>query len=206
MKKSIMFLGLMVVTTVILAQQKADPRERATKHANRMKSELALTDVQYNAIKAIDEEYTTKQSTVFKDSTLSKESKRQQLRELSLQKASAIEKVLSEEQRSKWAAARAEHTKRKQSHLKRSRGEHALHMQETLSLSDEQTSKMKAIDREFVSKIRALRTDSTTAREDSREKEKSLRQEYRSKTKAILTEEQFEKWQAQKAGHKRKKF
>src|SRR5687767_8544805 len=105
MKKSIMFLGMMIVSTVIVAQQKADPRERATKHANKMKSALALTDVQYNSIKAIDEEYIAKQSIIFKDSTLSKESRHQKIRALHLQKASAIDNVLTEEQKGKWSAA-----------------------------------------------------------------------------------------------------
>jgi hypothetical protein len=43
------------------------------------------------------------------------------------------------------------------------------------------------------------------AREDSREKAESVREEYRSKTKALLTEEQIQKWETQKADHRRKK-
>jgi hypothetical protein len=205
MKKSIMFLGLMMVSTIIFAQQKADPRERATKHANKMKSTLALTDVQYNAIRAIDEEYITKQSDVSKDSTLSKESRHQQMRALQLQKASAINKVLTDEQKSKWASARSEQAKKHRPQMKKSPGERAQRMQKKLSLSDEQTSKLKAIDEEFATKFRALRKDSTMAREDSRERAESLRKEYRSKTKSVLTEEQFRKWETQKADHRRKK-
>lgn len=201
-----MFLGMMIVSTVIFAQQKADPRERATKHANKMKSVLALTDVQYNAIKTIDEEFIAKQSIVLKDSSQSKESRHQQIRALHLQKASAIDKVLTEEQKSKWSAARAEQGKKHKSHMKKSNRERAESMQKDLSLSDEQTSKIRVIDKEFASKFSALRKDSTMAREDSREKAKSLREEYQSKTKAILTEEQFQKWQAQMGDHKRRKF
>jgi hypothetical protein len=196
----------MMMSTFIFAQQKADPRERAAKHANKMKSALALTDVQYNAIKAIDEEYITKQSNVFKDTTLSKESRHQQMRALQLQKASAIDKVLTDEQKSKWTAARSEQVKKHRPHMKKSHEDRAQHMQKRLSLSDEQTSKIKAINQEFASKFQALRKDSTVAREDSREKAKSLREEYRLKTKAVLSEEQFQRWEAQKANHRRKKF
>ncbi|HKZ36133.1 MAG TPA: hypothetical protein VJ184_00680 [Chryseolinea sp.] len=206
MNKCIMFLGLMMVSTVIFAQQKADPRERATKNANKMKSTLALTDEQYNMIKAIDDEYGTKQTNVSKDSTLSKESRHQQMRALQLDKASAIDKVLTNEQKSRWATARSEQVKKHRSQMKKSPGEHAQHMQKKLSLSDEQTSKIKAIDEEFASKFHELRKDSTMAREDSREKAKSLRKEYRSKTKAVLTEEQFQRWETQKSDHRRKKF
>jgi len=206
MKKNIMFLGLMMVSTLIFAQQKADPGERATKHANKLKSSLALTDVQYNAIKAIDEEYITKQERVLKDSTITKESRHRQVRALQVQKASDIDKVLTEEQKRNWTAARSEKAKKHGFKKKKSDGEEAKHMQKDLSLSDEQTSKIKAIDKEFASKLRALRSDSTVAREDSREKAKLLREEYRSKTKAVLTEEQFQKWELQKADRKRKKF
>jgi Spy/CpxP family protein refolding chaperone len=154
----------------------------------------------------IDEEYIDKQSTVLKDSALSKDARRQEVRALARQKASAIEKVLTAEQKEKWIAARAERAKRHRSDVKKSRGDHALSMQKNLSLSDEQTSKIKAIDQEFASKFRALRQDSTLARDDSHEKAKSLREEYRSKTKAVLTDEQFQKWQSEKAARKRKKF
>jgi hypothetical protein len=205
MNKCIMFLGLMMASTVIFAQQKADPKERASNHANKMKSALALTDVQYKAIKAIDEEYITKQSNVSKDSALSKESRHQQMRALQLQKASAIDKVLTPEQKSKWAAARSEKAKKHRSQMKNSPGERAQRMQKKLSLSDEQTSKIKAIDEEFASKFGALRKDSTMAREDSREKAKSLGEEYRAKTKSVLTDEQFQRWETQKADHRRKK-
>jgi len=79
-------------------------------------------------------------------------------------------------------------------------------MQESLSLSDEQTSKIKSIDKEFGAKFHALRSDSTLAREDLRDKAKQLREEYRSKTKSVLTEEQFKKWELQMADRKRRKF
>ena len=79
-------------------------------------------------------------------------------------------------------------------------------MKKDLALSDDQTSKIKAIDKEFGEKFRSLRADSTLAREDAKEKTKQLRQEYRAKTKAVLTEEQFKKWEMQKAERKRRKF
>lgn len=207
MKKSAMILGLMIVSTVIFAQGKRDPMERSGKQAERMKAELALDDVQYKAVKAINEEFAIKHSKVRQDSTLSEEGKHKQMKTLHQEKDAAIGKILTEEQKNKWTSIRSSRSdKHKAAMGRQHHSERAKRIQENLSLSDDQTSKIKAIDKEFGEKFRALRSDSSLAREDAREKAKMLRQEYHSKTKSVLTEEQFKKWESQKAERKRKKF
>jgi hypothetical protein len=79
-------------------------------------------------------------------------------------------------------------------------------MQKNLSLSDEQTSKIKSIDKAYGEKFQALRNDSTMAKEDMRSKAKQLREAYKEQTKAVLTKDQYEKWETQKAERKRRKF
>lgn len=204
MKKYIMVVGLMIVSTIIFAQGKGDPTERAAKQADRMKTALALDDVQYKAVKAINEEYDSKQFQVRSDSSLSTDARKQKMKALHGEKNSAIKKVLTEEQNTKWASLRKAKAHRHKAQAKRSQGDHALRMQKDLSLNEEQTSKVKTIDKEFAEKFQAIRKESTTARGDSREKMKQLRDEYRAKTKTILTEEQFQKWEAQKAERKKK--
>jgi Spy/CpxP family protein refolding chaperone len=205
MRKSIVLVGLMLVSAATLAQRKVDPMERAAKQAEKMKTELSLDDVQYKAIKAINEEYAEKQSRIMKDSVLAKEAKRNQLKSLHQEKKTAVDKVLTDEQKSKWAAHHSARQKKGQAHMARHNGEHAQRMQKNLSLSDDQTSKIKAIDKEFAEKFRALRSDSAIAREEVRAKAKQLREEYISKTKSVLTEEQFKVWQEQKVDRKRRK-
>lgn len=207
MKKSAMIFGLMIVSTVIFAQGKRDPMERSGKQAERMKTELGLDDVQYQAVKAINEEFAVKHSKVRQDSTLSKEGKHKQMRTLHQEKHAALGKVLTEEQKNKWASLRSSRSdKHKAAMGRQHHSERAKRMQENLSLSDDQTSKIRAIDKEFGEKFRALRTDSALAREDAREKAKILRREYHAKTKSVLTEAQFKKWESQKVERKRKKF
>ena len=172
-----------------------------------MKTELALDDVQYKAVKAIGEEFAVKQSKVRQDSTVSKEAKHKQMKTLHQEKDAAIGKVLTVEQKNKWASLRSSRSdKHKAAMGRKHHGERARRMQESLSLSDDQTSKIKAIDKEFGEKFRALRSDSSLARQGAQEKAKMLRQEYQTKTKSVLTEEQFKKWEIQKAERKRKKF
>ena len=68
MNKSVIFFGLMMVSTIIFAQRRFDPMERATKQADEMKTELSLDEVQYKAVKAINEKYAEKQIQVWRDS------------------------------------------------------------------------------------------------------------------------------------------
>ncbi len=57
MKKCSLLLGLMMVSTIIFAQRKGDPMDRAARQADEMKKELSLDDVQYKAVKAINEDF-----------------------------------------------------------------------------------------------------------------------------------------------------
>jgi hypothetical protein len=205
MRKTCLLLGLMTVSTVMFAQRRNDAMDRAAQQADKMKTELALDDVQYKAVKAINEDFASRHLKLRKDPTLSREEIQKQGRSLRQQKNGAIAKVLTEDQKTKWKAYRANQAEKHKAGVARYRSEHAQRMKENLSLTDEQTSKIKSIDKEFGEKFRALRNDSTLAREDVREKAKDLRHEYRSKTKSVLTEEQIQKWEQQKADRKKRK-
>ena len=206
MRKCSLMLALMMVSTIMFAQRKADPMDRAAKSAERMKTELSLDDVQYQAVKAINEDFASKLLKVRGDASLSREAKHEQFRKLHHGRKEAIDKVLNDEQKAKWTAHQAEQSKKRQARMVKHRSDRIDKMKKDLALSDDQTSKIKAIDKEFGEKFRSLRADSTLAREDAKEKTKQLRQQYRAKTKAVLTEEQFKKWEMQKAERKRRKF
>jgi Spy/CpxP family protein refolding chaperone len=206
MKKNIVLLGLMLLSTIIFAQRKVDPMERAARQTEKLKKELVLDDVQYKAIKAINEEYAGKQAAVSQDSSLSKEERRGRMRTLHQEKNEAFNKVLTKEQREKLAIHRSEQLKKRHSGMAKRRGDHAERMQKNLSLTNEQTAKIKSIDKEYGEKFQTLRNDSTTAKEELRSKAKLLREAYKQETKAVLTKKQYEKWETQKAARKRRKL
>ncbi|WP_276372657.1 hypothetical protein [Chryseolinea sp. H1M3-3] len=206
MKKSVVIFGLMMVSTIIFAQHKSDAMERAARQADKMKTELSLDDVQHKAIRAINEDFASGLSKVKNDSAISREAKQTKMKALHQEREEAVKKVLTDEQEAKWATHRSEHAKKRKGSMAKHTGEHAQRMQKNLSLSDDQASKIKAIDKEFAEKFRALRNESETARDVTREKAKQLREEYISKTKSVLTEEQFKKWEEQKAERKRRRL
>ena len=206
MKKCGLLTGLLMVSTIMFAQRKGDPMDRAAMQADKMKTELSLDDVQYKAVKAINEDFANRQLKLRGDSTLSKQEKQKRAWTLRNEKNAAIAKMLTEDQKSKWKSYRISQAEKHKAGMAKYRGEHAQRMQESLSLSDEQTSKIKSIDKEYGDRFRTLRSDSTLAREDLQKKAKQLRDEYRSKTKSVLNEEQYKKWEMQKADRKRRKF
>jgi Spy/CpxP family protein refolding chaperone len=205
MKKSMIFFGLMIASTVMFAQRKVDPMERAAKQAEHMKKELGLDEVQYKAVKAINEEHAGKVMKLFGDSTISQEAKHQQMKTLRNEKETALRKVLTEEQHKKRLANQSDHHRKHGAKMAKHRGNYAGRMQKELSLTDEQNAKMKAINREFGQKFRALRNDSTLSKEDNQTKMKQLKVEYQEKMKSVLTEEQFEKWEQLKSEHRRRR-
>lgn len=205
MKKYILISAMMVVSTIIFAQVKTDPSERAARQADRMKKELALTDAQYNTIKANNESVRNKFSALRSDSTLSKEARREKMKALHQEKEAVTKKTLTTEQNAKRESIAKARTDAHKGRGKRSADGHALHMKKNLSLSDDQTAKIKAIDKEFGPKFRAIKRDSTLAKEDARKQAKQLHEEYRSKTKAVLNDEQLKKWEAEKIERRKKK-
>jgi hypothetical protein len=194
MKKYVVFAGLMMISTIIFAQQKSDAGSKHGKHGERLKKELSLTDDQYNSFRGINKDFAGKMSVIRKDSTLAKEVRRDKLKSLKSEKDAALKKVLTEEQFKKLSDSRSTHARKSKHRKGLTSGDHAKKMQNDLSLSDEQTSRIKAIDQEFMKKFQTLRQDKTLAKEDAHKQAKQLREEHRSKTKAVLTEEQIEKW------------
>lgn len=204
--KRMIFLGLMMASTVMFAQQRVDPMERAAKHAERMKTELGLDEVQFKAVKAINEEHAEKLMKTRGDSTLSKEVKKQQMKTFHTERETALMKVLTEEQNRRRVANQSDHRRKQHgARMAKHQGDYAERMKKELSLTDEQSAKVKSINREFGQKFRTLRNDSTISKEDSQIKMKQLRIEHQAKIKSVLTEEQFKKWEKMKADHKRRK-
>lgn len=76
---------------------------------------------------------------------------------------------------------------------------------EELKLTDEQKEKLKPILQEEGEKLKALREDTTTAREAKVAKYREIQQGIEAKIKPILTAEQAEKWEKARA-ERRKRF
>ena len=84
------------------------------------------------------------------------------------------------------------------------RGPSVDQLAQQLELTDDQKAKVKTILDGQMQKMRDLRNDTGLSQEDRRPKMQSIRDETTTQLKAVLTPEQFEKWQTMAAQRNRR--
>jgi hypothetical protein len=109
MKKNMMLVGLMMVSTIIFAQRhredrtEKDPVAVATKRSDKMKYELLLTDAQYTKVKAINEKFATGQKKIKADTAITKGAEQVQMAKLKTDSDTQLKGVLNADQWTKWS-------------------------------------------------------------------------------------------------------
>ncbi len=194
MRKNFLLVIAMMMSTIIFAQHhKGDGKRHDPSET--MKTVLSLNDNQYATIKGINKKYAEKQTSLRQDTLQSRDAKHDAVKSLNQERKQEIQAVLTAEQNAKWKAYKTEQkTKRKEEHQKAVE-KHQAEMKAALSLSDEQTEKMKLAGNDFKEKLHAARKDNKGDKAEL----KKLKTEYETVVKGILTEEQYQKWTSLKA-------
>ncbi|SHM06431.1 hypothetical protein SAMN05444266_106241 [Chitinophaga jiangningensis] len=172
----------------------------ATAQDSSRTKQLNLTSEQQTKLKDINQSFFKDAQQVRKDTTLSPADKKSKMQALSNAREAKVKSVLTPDQTAKW---QQQHTAMKhkmadmhQKNMHRSdstRGKKAL---ASLKLSDDQTAKMQAIHKDFKSKVKAIRQDSTAAKQDQLAKLKALHQEKDAQVKSVLSADQYQQYQA----------
>lgn len=205
-KKNAMLMILVMTSTVIFAQRhNVDPQARAEKFNDYMKKELSLSDDQYSKVKVINQTFGERFRNIRKDSTVTREASRTEMKKIHEEHNTALKGVLTEKQYAQWTALKA-------NHAGMGKGDHASraeHMKKELALNDDQYSKVKAIDKTFADRFKNLRKDSSMTKETSHTEFKKIHEERNSAIKGVLTSEQYNKWismkEKKKHGDRKKK-
>lgn len=117
MKKSMMLMGLMLVSTIIFAQHRGFHRDSTgTKHLEKMKTDLSLNDDQYARVKAINEKFTASRVKLRSDTSLTVGTMRNRMKKLETDKEVQFKGVLTETQWTKWTTARTKHQEDRKKH------------------------------------------------------------------------------------------
>jgi len=192
MKRHLVLLAFMMAAAAVMAQEKGrgDHRRHA---AEKMKTELSLSDTQYERIKAIDESYRARFHDLRLDSATSREDKMKSMRTLGDAKKKEVESVLTEAQISKWKehqnAQRAQH----RAHGQKVANDRAEKVKRDLSLSDQQFEKFQKANAQFHERATELKKKQLG--DDARKTEfGKLRKDYEKSMKSILNKEQYKKW------------
>jgi hypothetical protein len=205
MKNSIMLAMALMINTMIFAQQKhRDPQQIAAWQTEKMKENLALNETQYASVKQINESYADKFASVRKNEKTVAAEKREALKTIRKEHEQAINSVLTPDQQEKWKTLREERKAERKEH-RNERHEHSKEKIKTaLSLTDDQAARIELINKDFMEKRHAVKSDKSLSESDMKTKLASLKTEHNTALKNVLSDEQFKKWQELKKEHKHK--
>jgi Spy/CpxP family protein refolding chaperone len=198
MKKYLM-LSVAILTGSVMFAQHHGGEKRREEMGEKMKTELALTDAQYAAVKAINKKYHNQYSELRKDSTRTKEEKMKTIKDLHTARQSEVNALLNAEQKQKWAALQTERRERGKARMKMASERHEARLKDELKLTDDQFVKVQAAGKAFHEKMRAAHEIQNAPSDSRKAAFDQARADYDQAMKEILSAEQYQKWLDKKA-------
>ena len=117
MKKNVMFLGLMIMSTIIFAQgQKRDSHATGARRSDYLKKALSLNDDQVTKVKAIKTKFAERHAAIRKDTSLTQGAARTQSMKLRAEQETELKGVLTTDQWTKYTAMKAKRSEGKGKH------------------------------------------------------------------------------------------
>lgn len=157
----------------------------------RMKSELSLSDEQYNKLKEVDKKFTGDQAKLRSDTSLTREKVMADRKTMFEKRDSAVREILSKDQHEKWMAMKP--APRQGRGIGRD-ADPIAELKSELGISDDQAQKISDINRRMTSQFERLRADTTVLRSERPAEVKRIIGERNEKIKRLLTEEQFNRF------------
>jgi Spy/CpxP family protein refolding chaperone len=212
MKKII--LSLFVVTTLAFSAQAQEDRKTEKKEVRRgqergmLREDLNLTESQKAQLEANRQEMRAKIDALNQNKALTEEQRRAEIEQLKNSQKSKMESILSAEQKAKLEQSRknrietAGRGERKigAEGQRRSKGE----MKEQLGLSDDQSSKLRALHESTKTQIEAVKNNASLSEEAKKQQIQAIKENAKTQRNRILTPDQQKKMKEYKS-HQRKK-
>lgn len=173
--------------------QSSDVKKK--EHAQQMKKELGLSAEQETSMKAIKDKYHPQIKAIKENTSLTKEQKQAKIKPLKESKQAEIKSVLTPDQYTKF-----QELKKNKPHAK-----HKDKVLDKLDLTDDQQSKMKALNQEYHPKMKAIRTNASLADTEKKKQIKALKKNKDSEIGKILTPEQLKKYKELKKQQRKTK-
>ncbi len=179
------------------AQEKQDgPRgkHKAKHHREHITKDLNLSDDQKQQLKVIKENQRTQMAELKKNENISVKELRDRKTSLAKEHKSAIEGILTPEQKTKIQEQRNKSMeKRQQMQAKRMEK-----MKKDLALTDAQSSKLKTMNESYKGKFESLKRNESLDRTAKKEQFQALKQQQKEELKNVLTPEQIQKFDEMK--------
>ena len=183
------------------AQEKGDHRHhKGKRHHEMVSKQLNLTDAQKEQIKTINKDHHSKMAELRKNENITVKEMRERRSAIAKEHRSAIEGVYTPEQKTKLQELRKKSAEqRKEKMAKRSEK-----MKEQLSLTSDQSSKLKTMNDGYREKIEAIRKNESLDQSAKKQQFQTLRQQQKEEIKSILNAEQLQKLEEMKKDKGRK--
>jgi Spy/CpxP family protein refolding chaperone len=213
MKKIILFslvasLFACLVVTATMAQQPADSTRHFRGHGKMkfhghhrmdLSKTLNFSDQQKQQLKSMNQDFRSKIADLNKKEEITVKSMRDQKAALIKEQRNAFQNLLTQDQKNKLADMKKKMADRKQEMASRRLDK----MKSKLSLTEDQTAKIKALNDQFHEQIRKFRDDQSTDRSAKKEELMSVFKQHKEDFEKILTPEQLSKmqeWKKDKTG------
>ena len=200
-------VGLMLMTFLVFgasAQEKQHGgrgKHKAKYHRQHVIKDLNLTEDQKQKMKAIREDHHKQMAELKKNENITVKEMRDRKSSLAKEHKSAIESILTPEQKTKLQVQRTKSMEKgREMNAKRTE-----RMKKELALTDVQSSKLNSLNQNYQSKFESVRKDESIDHSTKKEKFKVLKQQRDEELKTVLTQEQIQKLAEMKKdkGHKR---
>lgn len=199
--------ALMSVMAIGTFAQKQDrvqksPEEMAAMRAERMKTELALSDEQTTKVASAILVKMTKSKELRTKYAEDKEALKKEMRPVHQAFRTTMKEILTEEQFAKWQENKKKERKNKSPEEKAEM--RAAHLKESLGLTDEQTAKVELALLTKMTKSMEIRAKYPENKDAAKKELKPIHEQFEASMKEILTPEQFAKWKEMKKSHPKK--
>jgi hypothetical protein len=198
--KNVMLGALLMGSSILYAQDHHSRGHRPDKL--HIKETLKLTDEQDAKLSGINEQFRLKYTELKTDSLRPREVLRSEKQKLKSEREAEVKGVLTEKQYAQWIDLKKQHRGN------RNPGGHRLSadaLKQSLALSNDQYTKVSAIDSRFQDRFKKIYTDSTLSKENARGEFKKLRTEKSEEIIQVLNTDQRAKYETLKSEkHKQK--
>lgn len=173
-------------------------------HQKGMMKDLNLTDAQKEQMKASRTEMKAKMEALKANTSLTDEQRKQQREALMQEQKAKMENILTAEQKAKMATSALGHAGHGKKDGKMNAEGHAARaekMKAELGLSNDQAAKLKSLNEQTHSQMKAIHENTSLTDAAKKEQMKALKQSTKTQRQSILTAEQNKKMAEMKKNH-----
>ncbi len=215
--KNLILTTLAIVITVSATAQekeKKSPEERAMHMTEKMAKVFEIEGEKKDKLEAINLEFVNNIIEVKKDSTIKKEAKKEKIQAIAEKRHEALEDILTADQLKELKDKEQEKMAKRAKMMEKRKMEKMMtpeerakkktdHLNEELSLTDDQYNKVYNLTVKVSEKIDVIKKDETMDEERKKEFIQGNMKDFENEMSKILTAEQFEKFQDLKKKHKK---